>query len=1312
MRTGNILKGYIAIIALLATLISPTATGEISEEITYFNQQGKDYLKGLSSLYGSQTSPPPTHNINLMEMSEQGKIKSSQLIVKFKNATAAAMPAMNSVLQRYSIKNISGFYTPNKILAAYKEAFSNLKVISFTKGTNLNTAFQELQKDPEVEYVLPNFTFSLQATPNDLTPRQWGLNNNGQEIISYDYDGSELARTGKNDADINAPEAWDIRHDASNTIIAVIDTGVDYNHEDLAANMWSNPGEIAGNGIDDDGNGYIDDIHGYDFADNDPDPMDAIVSYDYTNPHQWIPGDFSTGGHGTHCAGIIAATGNNGTGITGVAWNTKIMALKIFGDGEPFAFTSDIVSAILYAADNGAKISNNSYGSTTPNSAWANAGNKPLFDAISAANDAGMLFVAAAGNNGADLNQEAYTTPAGFELPNIISVAASDENDELASFSNYGSSMVDIAAPGVDIYSTFPENRYRNMSGTSMAAPMVAGTAALLAEQHNELTPAEIKAIIMNTSDRLDSLTGSSATDGRLNTHNALKLLHETSGGSCESFADTNDNHVAAGRAEKSTSGQTCWGTFCYGGTTTYKAKGSDESLGSYGFTNTTLFENEPGFFSKTENCQMGGTIDAPPVITINGDNEKYILVGTQYILPSIEATATDREDGDITSAITTSGSFDTNEPGRYMITYTAEDSAGNKAAPVTRSINVLEQAYAPGIVINGPSCNGWFCTAQKMIKDTEYQEFGFIAFDLLDGDLTDDVYIIGGNMDDTSSEGIRFLNYRVTNSNGIEGGTVNGAIRLVAVLDEEYPHIWIRNPEGGNYFEYANEFYTWKRPDGDTSWYYSPNFTIVDMKTDRFYDPEYPNEEMDYSDWGTYSITGRESVDYTASGSYTVTFTATDTEGNSKEAQQTIHVIEDLTSPTITLRGDTEIDMEIGDFYQDPWFDVTDDLDHYPSTSRKYYDESGSEIDNPFSGRTLSAGRFTIEYLAQDGAGNQAEPQYRTVNVIRSHWNHEPVFESWRIKNFAGAKISGTTFDIDGDLNRVEIEFDGNGNWIQATGTENFEYIPDFYGKRQVRFRVVDDNGNMTSTDTYDFYPTAPVVIDSRSLHIDGNSITVTGTASDDENDITHIQIKIDRGEWLTCEGTNNYTCTANGLDFGEHYYTIRGIDAHGLAYTSTPRHYFDINPALPQIDSFEYAFEGDTLVVNGTASDSDGDLKSIQLIAVGGSSFDCTGTASFTCEMTDLIANQNYDMVLEAKDAFGNNSAPKLFSFTYIPEENTSCFTATNSNHIDAGRAELRYGVLVYANGSGNYLGMGTNETSLEETSPGVWTKVNSCN
>ena len=1235
-----------------------------------------------ANAYGNNATTAPI--LDIRKLSEQGKIKSSQLIVKFKQSNS---DLVSNVLENYSVINIADFYNPQKVLAASNELFKKMKIVSFSSGTDLTNAFTSLLKNPNVEYVAPNYVFTLEATtPNDLDANLWGLNNTGQTRTFTDSYDNQYEETGTLDADIDAPEAWDIRHDAQNTIVAVIDTGVDYTHSELASNMWTNPGEVAGNGIDDDGNGYIDDVHGYDFADNDSDPMDVH-------------------GHGTHCSGTIAAQGDNGSNMTGVAWNTQIMALKIFADNSNNAYTSDIVNAVLYAADNGAKVSNNSYGSLFNNSVAAEIIQKPMYDAISAANDAGMLFVAASGNDSADLDGTAMSTPSDLELPNIISVAASNQFDEPAAwFTNYGKNSVDIAAPGEFIYSTLPGNEYATWNGTSMATPHVTGAAALLIEHAPDLTPAEIKAVLMNTVDKKDALADTSASGGRLNLYNALLALDSGTGGECSSYSDTIINHENAGRAYSNTSGGTCWGSFCWGGTTTYYATGSDESLGTSAYTNATLYENQPGIFSKTDNCQMGGAFDAPPVLTLNAPREKFIMTGTEYDIPANPVTAIDKEDGDITASVVVTGEIDVNKAGRYIVTYNVTDSAGNTAVPVSIYIHVTDTDDVPQIMLQGPFCNMMWCSAVFMEKDTPYEEPGYVAYDLIDGDLTDQVFIIDDPMAETSTVSIRFLNYDVIDSAGNHAPQHTN--RLVAVLDPELPHIWVR-PPSGNFFSYANDYYTWKRPDGDESWYYSPSYAVFDLKTD-FY-----SEEVVWDDQVT--VTGQDTVDYTTAGDYTVTFTATDLDGNTTTETQVIHVQVDNTAPVITLFGDSEITIEIGDMYSEPGGVLKDDLDYYPRTNMKFYDSEGSEIDNPFYNHLTEVTTYTIEYLGEDGAGNQATPQYRTVNVIRSHWDHAPVMPEGSYNSYENARVYGTALDVDGDLNRVEIEFNEDGNWIlieDKTGTpEEWEYIPDWYGQRDFRIRIVDDNDNMYVSPSHTMVSCAPIEI-THSVEVSGQTVTVSGTATDAENDIEKIIVRIDNGEWQQCEGTSNWSCTFEGVEFGYHTYQIRSKDQWTFYYYNNNRYGFNVNPAIPQIDDYSYSFEGNKLVVTGTASDDDGDLTEIHLLnGLGG--MQCTGTTSFTCEMPDLVNGTTYNVALQARDAYGNESTPLEFSFTYDDEPpGAACYTATNNDHIDAGRAELKYNILVYALGSGDYLGMGTSTTTLEETSPGVWTSVSSCN
>ncbi|CAD5963917.1 Thermitase [Planktothrix agardhii] len=273
----------------------------------------------------------------------------------------------------------------------------------------------------------------------------------------------------------------------------MIDTGVDYNHPDLSANIWTNPGEIAGDGIDNDSNGYIDDVRGWDFAYNDNNPMDVH-------------------GHGTHVAGTIAGKGNNGVGVTGVAWNAKIMPLKFLNDSG-WGYTSDAISAINYATAKGVKLTNNSWG--------GDGYTQALYDAINTAGQQGALFIAAAGNS----SQNTDTTPAypaSYDLANIISVASTTRTDGLSWFSNYGATTVDLGAPGSDIYSAWPNSTYNTISGTSMASPHVTGAAALLWSQNPTWTAQQVKNRLMSTGDSISALNGKTVSGKRLNIYNAL----------------------------------------------------------------------------------------------------------------------------------------------------------------------------------------------------------------------------------------------------------------------------------------------------------------------------------------------------------------------------------------------------------------------------------------------------------------------------------------------------------------------------------------------------------------------------------------------------------------------------------------------------------------------------------------------------------------------------------------------------------------------------------------------------------------------
>src|SRR5437762_8198167 len=287
-------------------------------------------------------------------------------------------------------------------------AIGNLQIIQVPSGTTVDAVLPLFQQSGLVQYAERDYQVQALAVPNDFRYNDgslWGLHNTGL------YGGTP-------GADIHAQDGWDIQNTADNIIVAVIDTGVRYTHEDLADNMWVNPDEIPGNGIDDDGDGYVDDVHGINVVANTGDPMDDH-------------------GHGTHVSGTVGGVGNNSVGVVGVAWKVQIMACK-FLDASGSGFISDAVKCIDYARSKGAKVINASWGSTSFTS-------QALHDAIDNLRQAGIIFVAAAGNSAED-NGVDPIYPASYDLDNIISVAATTRNDDLAVSSNYGASTVDLGA--------------------------------------------------------------------------------------------------------------------------------------------------------------------------------------------------------------------------------------------------------------------------------------------------------------------------------------------------------------------------------------------------------------------------------------------------------------------------------------------------------------------------------------------------------------------------------------------------------------------------------------------------------------------------------------------------------------------------------------------------------------------------------------------------------------------------------------------------------------------------------------------------
>ncbi|MDY6976526.1 MAG: S8 family serine peptidase [Pseudomonadota bacterium] len=363
------------------------------------------------------------------------------------------------------------------------------------RGKSVKDAIETLKKNPAVKIAEPNFLYRKALVPNDPSYGDlWGLDNTGQA-------------GGSADVDIDAPEAWDITTGDSDVVIGVIDTGVDYNHEDLADNAWVNPGEIAGNGIDDDGNGYIDDVYGIDAFNGDSDPMD----------------DDS---HGTHVAGTIGAVGGNGIGVVGVNHDVSIAACKFLGpDGGS---TAGAIECIDYFTD---LKENRGINIKATNNSWGGGGySEALETAIEVAGQAGILFVAAAGNSGSD-NDNVDNYPSNYVTTtnSLLAVASHTRTDGDSGYS-YGLETVDIAAPGTAILSTIPGDGYAAYSGTSMATPHVAGAAALVWSLNPELTPSEMKELLMTTGETSLWADGRTVSGNRLNVLNALEEADPTPG--------------------------------------------------------------------------------------------------------------------------------------------------------------------------------------------------------------------------------------------------------------------------------------------------------------------------------------------------------------------------------------------------------------------------------------------------------------------------------------------------------------------------------------------------------------------------------------------------------------------------------------------------------------------------------------------------------------------------------------------------------------------------------------------------------------
>jgi len=438
----------------------------------------KQWRSHIAIVPATEKKKPAT--VEDIALSETRSFGRPEILVKFKSGvsqeTIERLTAQRHDRVEDRIENVDG-----------------LDAIDDLDNADAATVVSEYQQLPEVEYAEPNFEIELDAAEGPLVPvlphdpqftDQWALSNSGQ-------------RGGKQGADISAPLAWATTTGSDKVVVAVLDSGVDYTHEDLVENMWVRPASMAP--YHDNELGTIDDENGFNAIDTASDPMDE-------------------NGHGTHCAGIIGAEGENDIGIAGVNWKVKIMPLKFMNAGG-FGTTKDAIEAINYVIDRkkagvNVRIISASWGSTQRS--------RSLEDAIRKAYENDILFVAAAGNSTVN-NDRMPHFPSSYNVPNVVSVAALDRNDQLAKFSNWGAKSVAVAAPGVDILSTWLGNAYEEKSGTSMATPVVSGVAALILAEHPRMSVDDLKKKLLASTDPIVALKGKTVTGGRINAAKALE---------------------------------------------------------------------------------------------------------------------------------------------------------------------------------------------------------------------------------------------------------------------------------------------------------------------------------------------------------------------------------------------------------------------------------------------------------------------------------------------------------------------------------------------------------------------------------------------------------------------------------------------------------------------------------------------------------------------------------------------------------------------------------------------------------------------
>jgi len=822
-------------------------------------------------------------------------------------------------------------------------SLKNIFVLTFKDGIDIQSMIKDLESRDEVEYAEPNYIVTI--SDNEFVESDtYRLNQVEDYLTPNDPLFSELDAIIK----ANIDQVWEeYGTDANDQIVAVIDTGIDYNHPDLAENIWVNEAEFNGiPGEDDDGNGKLDDIHGYNFVglDGDVDPMD-------------------TQSHGTHVAGTIGALGDNGVGVTGVAWKVKLMALKVCP--SRFCNTAAMIQAVEYAVQNGASVINLSIGGAYSKTAEA------VYEVASQS----AIIVASAGNNSACIGPDPCpdgTSPIP-KFPgayaSVVGVADSKESDSW--FSNYdqdgpinsgydGNFNYEVKADGDGTYSTIPESLgnglYAPYSGTSMASPLVAGAVALYKQIRPQDSNGTVISNLIHTSsedngiDLLAALEASPEPILRIrNTYfsdnysfepgEIIELIPEIKnfwGPSSDiriglelENSDSNKAEIITGEVQLGALGsyETLYDT-----DNPLKIKISDVVGSEVPIQIIISVWDGPdsNYISSSTYTITTAADNTPPVITLIGDQTITVQVFETY--NDEGATAEDNFDGDITSSIQVNNSVNTDVLGTYTVTYNVTDNAGNEAAEVQRTVNVVDTTV-PEITLIGDELI-------KIIVGTEYEDAGATAEDNYDGDITTEINTT--NEVDFNSIGTYTISYNVSDSSGNEATEVT---RIVEVLppDTEAPVITLL---------------------GDAT---------LEIEVGSDYVDEGATAEDDFDGDISTQIVVENLPDTSVLGTYIITYNVQDAAGN--EAQEVIRAVDvvDTTIPVINLKGNQTETIEVNSSYVDAGATASDNYDGVITANIV---KEGIVNEN-------EVGSYLITYDVSDSSGNKAEQVTRIVNVV-----------------------------------------------------------------------------------------------------------------------------------------------------------------------------------------------------------------------------------------------------------------------------------------------------------------------------------------